>query len=443
MKKVLLISYVFPPMAAVGGYRTIKYCKFLPQFGWRPSVLTVRHGYNTAYDESLLNQIDPSVSVYRSGNAEPLVWWDRRSTPTESADGAGSASTANNQAPDKPSMASRVKGFVRRMISLPDENNFWVPFAVKTGLAAIKREQTDVIYTSSPPNSTHLVGYYLSRLTGKPLVIDFRDLWTQNEGYRLRKMPPSLARIDRRLEMKVLRRARAMITTTESFSDLMRQDNPYFDPGRVFTITNGVDVDDFRDVPMPQRKNAKFTILHLGSLYGHRNPGFFFDCVRTWVTERPEIAGKTEVLFIGNTPGFERAVEEAPLKGLVTMLRHIPHEKVLPKLWEADLLLLILGFDPGGKGVLPAKLFEYVCTGRPVLSMVPADGEAQAALQVYNNGLTATGPDTEKVVRFLNQQFDLWVQSPEQRESVVSISPQFDRREQARKLANVLNDVAQ
>ncbi|MBD3257951.1 glycosyltransferase [candidate division GN15 bacterium] len=442
MKKVLMISYVFPPMAAVGGYRTIKYCKFLPEFDWQPSVLTVRDGYNTAYDQSLLGKIDPAVAIYRSGNWEPLQWWDRRSQPAEPPP-KKPAGTSEKPAgpPPEPGTMAKIKDYVRKAISLPDRNNFWVPFGVKTGLAAVRREQPDVLYTTSPPNSTHLVGYYLAKLTGKPLVIDFRDLWTLNEAYELKGFPPSLANIDRRLERKVIRRSSAIVTTTESFSEAMREANPKFNPDRVYTITNGIDVDDFKHVKMPETKNEKFTILHLGSLYGHRDPGFFFDAMKAWANQRPEIFGKVDALFIGNTPGYEAAAKEPPLDKLVTMLKHIPHEQVLPKLWQSDMLLLILGFDLGGRGVLPAKLFEYVCTGRPILAMVPASGEAEAALKSYGNALTVTEPDMDGTLAYLNQHFDAWLKAPEQRESSVSIPPQFDRREQAKKLSAVLNDV--
>jgi glycosyltransferase involved in cell wall biosynthesis len=360
MNKVLLISYVFPPMAAVGGYRTIKYCKFLPEFGWRPAVLTVRSGYNTAYDPSLLDQIAPSAPVYRSGNWEPLDWWDKRSqpapTPTSSASHPSSG-TSGLHPSGGISTTARLKAWAKRMLSLPDRNNFWVPFGVATGLRAIRQESIDVLYTTSPPHSTHLVGYYLSLLSGKPLVIDFRDLWTQNEAYHLKGYSPLQLRLDRGLERRVIRRASAIVTTTPSFTEQVRRNNPAFEPAQVYTITNGIDADDFAHVAMPTVRNDRFTILHLGSLYGLRNPGFFFEAVTAWAKRRPEISGRVQIDFIGNAPGYESMVQQPPLKGLVNMLAHIPHDKVLNRLWQADLLLLILGFDPGGKGVLPAKLF--------------------------------------------------------------------------------------
>ncbi len=442
MKKVLLISYVFPPMAAVGGYRTIKYCKFLPEFGWQPSVLTVRSGYNVAYDHALLDQIDSSVRVYRSGNWEPMSWWDRRSTPADtSAKVSPEPESGEKPKEQAPSILSRTKRFARTWLSYPDRNNFWIPFGVWTGLKAIRSESIDVIYSSSPPVSSHIVAYRLACLTGKPLVLDFRDLWTQNEAYSDRDMTPMQRRIDGWLEPKIINRSSAITTSTNSFVKLLRDKNPGVPPENVHAITNGIDIDDLSHVVMPEKKNVRFEILHLGSLYGHRNPLFFFKAMEAWAEKRPEIIGRVRAEFIGNAPGYEKYVKDKPLNGLITMSAHIPHNQVLNRLWQADLLLLILGFDPGGKGVLPAKLFEYACTGRPILSIVPGDGEAKAVLDEYNNGLTVTEPDIESTAEFLDEQFDLWRTSIEPRESRISIPPAFDRRTKSKELADVLDSI--
>ena len=442
MKNVLMISYVFPPMAAVGGYRTIKYCKFLPQFGWQPVVLTVKSGYNVAYDQSLLNQIDSSVSVYRSNNFEPLTWWEFRSqTATQGSEEVLRQAHRNADSTSGRSSAfARPKSYLRKMLSVPDRNSFWIPSGVWTGLKAVRSEKIQVIHSSSPPASAHLVGYWLSLLTGRPLVVDFRDLWTQNEGYQLRRLPPLLRKLDRFLEKRVVDHARAIITTTETFARQLRENNPNKDPDSVCTITNGIDPDDLTRIRLPEKKNERFTILHLGSLYGHRDPAFFFNVMVEWAKARPEVLQSVRVDFIGNAPGYEEIIAQSPLDKVISLTAHIPHNRVLAKLWEADLLLLILGFSSSGSGVLPAKVFEYVCTERPILALAPT-GEAQAVVDKHKGSLTVTGPDVGRTMGFLNEQFDLWLRSDDSRNSRVNIPSQFDRRTLAGKLTEVLNTV--
>jgi len=442
MKQVLMISYVFPPMAAVGGYRVIKFCKFLPEFGWQPTVLTVKKGFNFAYDQRLLEQVDSSVTVYRSRNLQPLTWWDLRSSGVDEPpeEPVSTSKTGDASGVGRKPASVRLKAYVKKMLSIPDRNNFWIPFGVWTGLKAIRNEKIDLIYSTSPPASAHLIGYLLSLLSGKPLLMDFRDLWTQNEGYQTRQLSPLQAGIDRRLERRAINRSRAVVSATETFSRMLLENNPGKDPGTIFTITNGVDADDFAQLDLPTGKNEKFNILHLGSLYGNRNPIFFLEILTEWAKTRPEIVGRVQVEFIGNVKAYENLASVSPLKEMVRFLGHIPNSLVLPRLWQADLLLLILGFDSGVAGVLPAKLFEYACTGRPILAFAP-QGETKAVLDMYDNGAVVTSPDTSRTIDTLNDRYDNWLASGETRESTVSIPPQFDRRMQAKELADIFNSI--
>jgi len=440
MKKVLLISYVFPPMAAVGGFRAVKACKFLPQFGWQPSVLTVKGGFNYAFDHAALEQLADDLKVYRSRNLSPFLWWDRRRNAQSESNAAPQTELPAPGPETSRSIFSRMKSYVRTMLSLPDYDCFWIPFGIITGLRAIRRDRVNIILSSSPPASGHVVGYILSLLTGRPLVTDFRDLWTQNEGYHLRQLPRLYRRLDRFLERRVLRRSWAIITATQTFADQVRQNNPDLDPARVHAVTNGVDPDDFEGLKFPDRKNQKFLILHLGSLYGNRDPRFFFKAVEQWIAQRPEVVSQTEIRFVGNTPGFAKTVAGTPLEAMVNFTGHAPHRQVLSMLWEANLLLLILGFDPSGAGVMPAKLYEYIATGRPILALIP-DGIAADRIRKYNRGEPVTGEDISSVIQTLNRQFDLWRESSKPEPSGLDLPEEFDRRLQNKKLAGILDRV--
>ncbi|MCK4573566.1 MAG: glycosyltransferase, partial [candidate division Zixibacteria bacterium] len=246
---------------------------------------------------------------------------------------------------------------------------------------------------------------------------------------------------DRFLERHVLRRSWAIITATQTFADQVRQNNPDLDPARVHAVTNGVDPDDFEGLKFPDRKNHKFLILHLGSLYGNRDPRFFLKAVEQWVAQRPEVVSQTEIRFVGNTPGYAKTVAGTPLEAMVNFTGHAPHRQVLSMLWEANLLLLILGFDPAGAGVMPAKLYEYVATGRPILALIP-DGIAADRIRKYHRGEPVTGEDISSVIQILNRQFDLWRESSKPEPSGLDLPEEFDRRLQNKKLAGILDRVS-
>ena len=440
MKKVLIISYVFPPMAAVGGFRVVKACKFLPQFGWQPVVLTVRDGFNYAYDEESLKQLDSSLPIYRSKYFSPIQWWDSKTQPTENSTTVSSSQQNIKSEETTESFSAIIKKQIKTMISIPDIHNIWIPFAVAEGLKAARKEKFDIILSTSPPATVHIIGTILSYLTGKPFVIDYRDLWTQNESYHNRNLPWLYKKIDRFYEKRAIKRASAIVSATTGFSDSLFENNSYKKQEQFQAVTNGVDADDFTDIKFPKSKNKKFIILHLGSLYGNRNPKFFFDVMQAWVSQNKEVKENCRVLFIGNTPGYEKSLVGTEIESVVQFEKHIPQKQILPKLWESDLLLLILGFDKGGKNVMPAKLYEYICTKRPILGFLP-EGMAADAIEKYNRGTAVTSENIEKAITFLELQYQNWKEQSEERISKFDLPAEYDRKEQNKKLAEILNKV--
>ena len=436
--KLLIVSYVFPPMAAVGVFRVIKMCKFLPQFSWEPSVLTVKEGFNYAYDHASLEQLDPQLKIFRSYYFSPFEWRDQKQATTSARTPPAQPKPAQPGMPAKPSLGGRIKRYLRTMLSLPDGQSFWIPWAVWKGLSAVRKEKINLVLSTSPPATSHIVAFWISVLSGRPLVLDFRDLWTQNEGYESRNLPPLFKKIDRFWEKRALRRASAIIAATEGFCNQIKENNPELDPKKFHPVTNGIDPDDFAEVRYPTEKNDKFYILHMGSLYGHRNPEFFFKVLTEWQKQRPEITEQVNCEFIGNTPGYENALKGQPIEPMVNFRGHIPQKQILQLLWQADLLLLILGFNAQAKKVMPAKLFEYICTGRPILAFVP-DGLAAEKIRQYERGLPVTGEDITSAVNYLNQQFDSWKNREGAPESSFALPAEFDRKKQIEKMAEAFN----
>ncbi len=292
--------------------------------------------------------------------------------------------------------------------------------------------------TTSPPPSTHLVGTWLSVLAGIPHVVDFRDLWTQGPRYHLIPRLPLARAFDRGLEKWVLSRSRWIVGATETFMRQLRTRNPGLDPQRMTAILNGLDPDDFRDVPFPDRRNDRFTILHLGSLYGLRDPAFFFEALERFLSEHPEAGPQMVVRFIGNVSQHQDKVRGTPLEKVVEFCGHRPHHTVLSELWAADMLLLILGFGASESGTIPAKLFEYLATGRPLLAFTP-EGEASAMIDKVGDGTVITAPDHDAACRALAHGFREWQERQGPLESSLNIPEEFDRRRQAGQLAAALD----
>lgn len=443
-KKALIVSYAFPPSAAVGVYRVIKFCKYLPQFGWEPVVLTVNEAVSYSRDESLFEQLPRDLKIYRSKDFSPITWYESktgRGALAPVAPPSRDASVGPEKSappPPPPTIMGRIKGYIRRSLFTPDDNAYWVPYGVSTGLRAIRKEGIDVIFSTSPPASAHLIGYWLSLLTGTPLVIDFRDLWTQNAGYHLKNKPAPARVFDRFLEKRCMKRSSAIVTATDGFTDLVREKNPYKPPEQVITITNGLDPDDFAAVEFPATKTEKFTILYLGSLYGARNPFFFFEALDHFLDRHPDVLDHVQVDFVGGGTGYEHTTKGNRLEKIVRWLGHVPQKQALSKLWQADLLLLLLGFGETHTTVIPAKLFEYIATGRPILAFVP-EGQASTLIEKYNRGAAITSPDKDKVAEFLADRYDVWMKQDGPLPSKIDLPEEFDRRIKTRRLAEVFD----
>ena len=172
--KVLIVAYLFPPCAAVGLYRTLKFCKSLPPLGWQPVVLTVSNGKHAKYDERLLKLVSDEVPVYRA----PAIEWFNVGEDTKTAG-----------RPKRRTLLSRIYGrlcMVWNLFAIPDNNVSWVPFAIIKGYRVVKREGIRHVYVTGKPFSSFLIGVMLKKLCGTRLVIDYRDPWTQNINYERR-----------------------------------------------------------------------------------------------------------------------------------------------------------------------------------------------------------------------------------------------------------------
>ena len=440
MRKVLIISYAFPPMGVVGAYRPAKFCKFLPEFGWHPTVLTVNVEHYDNFEHSLLNELHQSIRIYRSKSLDPLLWFDQRANPERKK------RKSNRELPKAVDLSrairsgflSKVKQIFRSMLSIPDGHNFWIPFAIYTGLRAIKEQGIDVLFSTSPPASGHMVGYVLSLLTGLPLITDFRDLWILNPSYGMKGYSGVACSIDRFLERRVILRSNGIITTCGENTESMRLHNSFKSRNKFHTIMNGLDADDFKDLKFPARKTRQFTMLHLGNLYGFYNPDFFFEAVSKWFQRRPEVTKDIIIHFIGNTGEYRDRAWHSMLRHILIFTKRIPHLEATKKLMEADLLLIIIGFEKDFSGVIPQKLFEYVVTGLPILGFVP-HGEAERIIEKYQRGLAVTRPDIENTCNFLDTEYNNWKASTTKRQSEFFLPPEFDRRRHAEKLAQIIS----
>jgi len=379
---VLFVVYDFPPEGARGTKRSTKFVRHLPKNGWAPVVLTARDQPYDFYDGSMVEEVPDNVPIYRARTLESLAYRNQYK-PGEVRD---PATDARNAPP--PSILRRA--FLRlyrgigKFVSVPDSRILWLPFAVPMGFRLIHRHRCQVIYSSSPSNTNHIVASILSRLTGLPMVIDFRDAWV---GDPVGGAYPGRANVW--LERFCVRTASFVVCTTDGMrEDFLKRHGGM--PSKYVTITNGFDPADF---PAPSIKDSRnrsgvLRLVHAGTLGSERSPKEFLAAVGQLVRERPEVEEKLEVIFVGKNSPFrdgrtiERYIDEYDCGRVVRLIGYVSRRASLDFIQQADALLLIIGRVPRNGAFIygiSGKIYDYAAARRPVLTIAEAGSTAEMA----------------------------------------------------------------
>lgn len=465
MKKALIIAYVFPPLPFAGTYRTLRFCKYLGERDWQPVVLTIREQRGMPRDDTLMDAVPEGIRVYRTPTIDPyrtylslLAWVLGRLNrgPTTGGNPArDGASDPRGPEPDESrnkgpepggpkrkilSILGRLQDRVLELFATPDHMVFWIPFAIIGGIRAILKEKIDVIYTSGPPHSSHLIGLALSRLLRKPWIADFRDPWIDSAGIKMIWRSRGRRWIDGACERAVVRGAdRVLVSSKSNRWTLVGRFAEICDTQKIVTLTNGYDPGEFRDRPGPE--GSTFEILHVGTFYLFQTPEPFLKGLQKWLESASEgdRARMRVTLAGGREDSIERIIGKLGLEASVRQIDRVAHSEAVGLMCRAHLLLLILGFDETTRGILPSKTFEYLAAGRPILAVVP-EGETASVIRDTNTGIVISDESPEAVAAGIEQAFRMVVNG-QFRPNAETIA-QYDGRVLTGRLADIMDHIS-
>lgn len=427
MKNVLLLCYYFPPMGMGGTQRSAKFVKFLPKFGWRPFVLTVKEVQYYAHDESLLDDLK-NATIIRTESWDPLRLLARFSKAssrkrTESESGTSSRSKT---------FLNFLNQFFVSWLLIPDSKILWLPFAIYTSLKEIRRQKIRIIYTTSPPHAAHLGGFIISKLSGAKWIADFRDDWTGGES----QPSPTIFHtfINRLLEKIVLKNADRVVAMCDHLKDSLYSKHGYSsNKSKFVTIMNGYDRDDFSEL-LQLPPHETFTITHCGSISRVSNPEPFLKALRNLFGERPELQKKIQVKFIGtdifNT--LEKQLHELGLDAFIPPIQYLPHQEALEHVMRSHVLLLTI-FKRTDEEIITGKVFEYLASGLPIL-LISSDGEVARMVRKFHRGTVVANEDIAGIQSALFNYYQI------HEEGMLQVAPplslkEFDREYLTGKLA--------
>jgi glycosyltransferase involved in cell wall biosynthesis len=397
MKKVLIITYYWPPSGGAGVQRWLKFAKYLPDLGWEPVILTVDEN-EASYaqkDESLLKEVASGLKVVRTKTFEPYNLYKKLSAKKEIPFGGFS----NEK---KLSLPEKLARFIRGNLFIPDPRRGWKPYATKSALNLIDENQIEVVITSGPPHSTHLIGNALKNRRKIKWIADFRDPWTDIYYYK-NLYHSSLAKwYDRKLETKVLNNCDGIITVSHALKELLAKKIRPSNHSKISVITNGYDTSDFQDLnPV---LNKKFTITYTGTISkSYRIENF----VMALASLPDEIKEQIIIRFVGNVP--EDIIALFYQNGLTDQLEiigYVPHHQAVNYMAGASVLLMAIPDVPDNNVIITGKFFEYLAARRPILVIGPRDSEVSLILEETKAGQIIDYQDTEALLTYFKSAYN-------------------------------------
>lgn len=398
MKKVLIVTYYWPPAGGAGVQRALKFAKYLPDFGWEPIILTVENPDSPVIDFSLLADIPKDCKVYKTKSLEPFNLYKK--LIGNSADENIPGDVLLND--DELSLKNKISKWVRLNLFIPDAKIGWKNYAVKKGLEIIKNESIDLIFTTSPPQTTALIGRKLAKISGVKWIADFRDPWLEIVYYQKVKRNFITKAIDSSLEKKVMKQTDTIITISKDLAILLRSKSKN---KNVVVIPNGFDETDFE--PSERESNNVFTISYTGAMSKDRVPYVFIKALKRIISVdgikniRINFAGK----FCSE---LYQQIKKENLSEYFLIQNYIPHNESTKLLQNSDALLLVIDNVPNNKGFLTGKIFEYLGCRKPIFAIGPLKGDANLILTESDSGTMIDYNDTEGAYQALLKIYKEW-----------------------------------
>ncbi|MGE0681512.1 MAG: glycosyltransferase family 4 protein [Candidatus Binatia bacterium] len=450
MHKALVIAYRFPPQGGISVHRTVKFVRYLDRFGWQPIVHTVRNPFWHLRDEALIHEVPTNVPVYRTRALEferfeqRLAFLSSKSATQQKTQQPTPLALTPEQKKSKRGRLSTLQQFIHQRVLMPDPQIAWIPWAFLKSIYIARKERVDLIYTSSPPNSSQVLGLWLKRVLKKPWVADFRDPWT--DGIRRKQSyigNPFRQRFEEGWERAVAERADHLIVNTEKNQEQFLAKYPFLS-SRITTLTNGFDATDFTHISR-EKKFLPQGCFHL-TLTGNVETMFdatpFFRAVSQFLDEEPEARARFRINFVGTKRGkYDQIIQELQLTTVVNYIGYVPHADSIQHLADSDVLFLCQIPEYESAVVkLPGKLFEYLYMRKPVLALT-LPGVTTAILERAGLGVVVHPNDTQGITTALHDLYQQWRQTHWRFTPNHDFIDTFDRVRLTERLAQIFDRV--
>lgn len=405
MKRVLILTYYWPPSGGAGVQRWLKFVKYMRGFGIEPVVYTVQNGEMPVVDESLVKEVPAGTEILRTPIWEPYTIY-KRFIGRKKEDKINASFLNENK---KTGVTEKISIWIRGNFFIPDARKFWINPSIAFLNDYLLKNKVDYVISSGPPHSMHLIAAGLKKKhPSLPWVADFRDPWTNIDFYEKLMLTPLADAKHHRLEKQVLLESDCVLSIGQAMSDEFKA--MYVAAGgtslsKFEVITNGYDQEDV--LLTAPKKDARFSIAHIGTLVKDRNPNVLWQVLSKLCKDQASFADQLEIKLVGKVDLFvKEEIEKFGLSKYVRKIDYLPHNEVMVEQQRSRVLLLLVNNTKNAKGILTGKVFEYMAAKCPILAIGPVDGELATILHETGTGAISDFSDAltleKNILAFFN-----------------------------------------
>ena len=394
MKKVLVITYYWPPSGGSGVQRWLKTSKYLPQSGWEPVIYTPENPDVNSVDESLLKDVSADLRVIKRKIREPYAAYKFLTGKKK-----GEHLQANIVSSEKKGFVQKLSAHIRANWFIPDPRCWWIGPSVKYLSKLIEGgERFDAVISTGPPHSMHLIAREIHKVFNIPWIADFRDPWTRIFYFKHLGLSAKSLRKHKELEHSVIAEAdRVTVVSSQMKTEFSQGEFETF-KDKVEIIPNGYDPEDFDSVEKAPDAEGKFVVAHTGLMPESANPDKLWKVLGDMAKSDKDLKEKLMVVTMGQTDGsVKKDIAENGLSDNFKDLGYVPHAQSVAWQKRADILLLPLRKEEESKAILTGKFFEYLASGNSILAFGPTDGDLAHSLKETGSGIICEFDDENSI----------------------------------------------
>ncbi|MAZ01458.1 MAG: hypothetical protein CMP58_04660 [Flavobacteriales bacterium] len=430
MKNVLIITYYWPPGSSPGVQRYLKFSKYLKDYNWNPIILTVENGAHPSYDETLLNDINKETNVYKTKTREPFKIYNFLKGKKSNNISMGMIGLN-----EKKSLFQKLSLFIRANFFIPDARKGWLKYALKEVDTILKENKIDAFITTGPPMSVHLIGLEIKRKYKIPWVSDFRDPWTSVYYNEYLPRTKRTKKIDKMYEDSVLSNSDSVVVVANGMKQEFSDRNKSID-----VIYNGYDMSDIKNIN--NLHTDKFTMSYVGNFKPNQNIYNLWEGLEELVNEDKIDINDLLIEFTGNVDaGTIDYIKTKKIKSQLIINDFSSHDVAVSKMINSNLLIFVIPKSKTQKLIVTGKLFEYLASLSPILSIGPIDGEASHIINKFNRDKMLSYDDKEGIKKTIMCYYSLWKKNHNKFIHKKSDISNFSRFKLTGNLAEVLNKV--